>query len=163
MITAWITDTRKVEARFDRIAPSVRDHLRKEVERLALKLVAHVKDDYLSGRALNRKTGTLSRSINELTTATDTTVTAKVGANMAAAKYAGYWEYGYSGTEAVREHLRMMTQAFGRPVKDPRAITVSAHSRRVNNPGRPFLRPALADMKSEIVANISRAIKPALK
>ena len=157
MITAWIEGDRALQARFERIPETVRDRLRKTVESLALNLVASVQRSYLSGQALKAPTGTLRRSINEKTTATDTTVEASVGPNMAVAKYAAFQEFGYHGTESVREHLRLIKQAFGRPIAAQK-VTVSAHTRKVNYGGHPYMRPAFETMRPQIVAEISRVV-----
>ncbi|MFX6778543.1 hypothetical protein ABTH52_20150, partial [Acinetobacter baumannii] len=60
-------------------------------------------------------------------------------------KYGRIHEYGFSGTVAVRESLRQVNKAFGRPIQT-REVAVRAHSRRVNLPARSFLRSALHDL-----------------
>ena len=158
MITAWIEGDKALQARFDRIPDTVRERLRKTVESLALTLVASVQRSYLSGQSLKVKTGTLRRSINEKTTTTETSVEAAVGPNMKEAKYAAFHEFGYHGTESVREHLMLIKQAFGKPIT-PQQVTVGAHSRKVDYAGKPFMRPAFDAMRPQIVSEISRVVE----
>lgn len=63
--------------------------------------------------------------------------------------YAAIHEFGFSGSQSVPQHERMMTQAFGRPM-DPRLVTVQAHVRFMRIPARPFLGPAVRDNRSKI-------------
>jgi hypothetical protein len=77
-------------------------------------------------------------------------------------KYARPHEYGFHGTVDVREHMRTIKQAFGRPIEPGRGHG-SAHSMKMNLPERSFLRSALMDMESagtirnEMEAAVSRA------
>ena len=75
-------------------------------------------------------------------------------------EYAGYHEYGFTGVEQVRDHYRTITQAFGRPIS-AREVFVRAHQRNVNYPGRPFMRPALAEMVPKITTKLEQAIREA--
>ena len=56
-----------------------------------------------------------------------------------------------------------MTVAFGRKVNDHRQISVRAFSRQIKYAARPFLRPALAEMKPEIVKGMEQALRDAAK
>ena len=72
-------------------------------------------------------------------------------------------EFGFSGTQNVRESLRTVKQAFGRPISPVEAI-VRAHSRKVDLPERSFLRSALRELEqagvlaAETNAAIARAV-----
>lgn len=125
----------------------MRAALKDGVTRLAFKLEAKVKGDKLSDQVLHVRTGRLRRSINTRIEQQGSSVIGYVGTNVV---YAKRQEYGFVGTETVRQHLRMMTQAFGKPVKDPHKVEVKAHARKVNYPAHSFLRSALADMDDEI-------------
>ena len=58
--------------------------------------------------------------------------------------YAIVHEEGFSGSVNVPAHQRRITQAFGRDI-EPRTITVSAHTKNMNIPARPYLGPSLDD------------------
>ncbi len=158
MFTVNQLDNNKVQVQLGQIVPSLRDKLRQEVSKLGYDLQAHIVKDYLNGQALNRKTGKLANSINVVNRNSDNEIVSIVGANMSKAKYAAFWEYGFSGAVSVKQHLRTITQAFGREIA-PETINVSAHSRNINQAARPFIHPALNDMRSEIVQRITAAVK----
>jgi hypothetical protein len=60
----------------------------------------------------------------------------------------------------VKEHLRMQTVAWGRPI-NPIEVSVRAHSMRMNLPEKSFLRSSLADMHDEIIAALELAVNGA--
>ncbi len=126
------------------------------VHALGLDLLKLVKENYLSGQALGVRSGRLRRSVNERFTADASTFTSSVGTNVS---YARFWELGFTGLEEVKEHMRMMTTAWGKPVANPRQVLVRSHQRKVNQEPRSFLQPALADMKNEIRARLVGAIE----
>ncbi len=156
MIRAYLVGEKEVIAKLDRLYPDVRARLRVTVEKMAVKLAGLVKSNYLSGQSLQNRTGHLRASVNERMQVTDNEVAALVGPNT---PYAAYQEFGFSGSVSVKEHLMLMTQAWGRPLAAPRQVTVSAHSRNVNYAGHPYMRPALASMRDEIRAEIERAVR----
>lgn len=137
----------------DSMSSKLHERLVRVVERLSIELQAHVKQNKLSGQVLKNRTGTLRRSINRRVTVTPTSVQASVGTNV---KYAKVHEYGFKGTVQVREHLRMIKQAWGRPIEE-REVSVRAHARKVDLPARSFLRSALRDKRAQIVFQLSEA------
>lgn len=158
MIKGWIVGDRETVAKLDTFSMVMMSSLKDGVGRLALKLLAYVKEHKLSGQALNVKTGRLRRSINQRVETTATSAYGIVGTNVA---YARRHEMGFTGTEQVRAHLRMMKQAFGRMVKNPREIMVSQHPRNVKYPAHSFLRSSLADMEPEIKAGMQQVLADA--
>jgi len=160
VIKGWLIGGEDVVAKFNSISPALSDGLQKSVGRLTLKLLREVKSNKLSGQTLNVKTGRLRRSINSRVEASGQSVAGYVGTNVS---YGAYHEYGFKGQQTVKSHLRMMTQAFGRAVKNPHKITVSAHSRNVNYPAHSFLRSALEDMASEIQITMEEDMKQTVK
>jgi len=159
VITGYVVGDTEVIARLQALPARVQSSLVSKVTALALRLVNRVKSDKLSGQVLKRRTGTLSRSINDRVAETPNEVTGSVGTNVA---YAAFHEYGYDGTEQVKQHLREIKQAFGREIS-PRSVTVSAHSRKVNYPARSFLRSALRDMDGEIRSGLAAALHEAIQ
>lgn len=160
MIKGWLVGDQELIARLERFSPELQKSLQGGVSRLALKLLAHVKEDKLSDQVLHVRTGRLRRSINQRVESSGSAVYGSVGTNVS---YARRHELGFNGTESVRAHLRMMKTAFGREVKNPRQIQVNAFSRRVNYPAHSFLRSALSDMRDEINAGLQQAVESAAK
>lgn len=130
------------------------------MERITVKLQNKIRAEKLSGQVLKVRTGKLRRSVERDVQESGQQVTGIVSDT---ASYAAAHEYGFQGTVAVREHMRTIKQAFGRPI-DEKTISVRAHSMRMNLPERSFMRSALAEMSEsgEIQAEMAAAIERAL-
>jgi hypothetical protein len=112
----------------------------------------------LSGSVLKARTGTLRASLRA-TVATGGAIAASVTAS---APYAAFQEYGFSGVENVRASARRQSRAFGRAIS-PVVVAVRAHQRRVDYPGRSYLRSALAALAPEIGQAIRAAVAQAVE
>ncbi len=138
---------------------ALRRQLNVAITRLTLMLQRDVKAQKLSGQVLNVRTGTLRRSIDYAVAETPTAIVGKVSTNV---RYGRRHEYGFSGTETVRAHLRSIKQAFGRSI-NPKTVQVASFTRSVNLPERSFLRSALQDLdqsgrvRVELEAAVRRA------
>jgi len=64
--------------------------------------------------------------------------------------YAAAHEYGMSERVNVHTHTRQQTHFFGEELDSPVTVRVHAHSRMMNLPERPYLRPALDDTIDDI-------------
>lgn len=163
-IRGEIKGDREVIADLRRFDAAARGEIQKGIGRIALKLMIRVKAQKLTGQVLNVRTGRLRRSITQRIEASASEISGIVGTNV---DYAAIHEYGFKGAVSVKQHLRLVKQAFGRPLKSPVWATVGAHSKNVSMPERSFLRSALADLKgsgaikAEIDAAITRAIEAA--
>ncbi|CAJ6333803.1 Mu-like prophage protein gpG [Burkholderia pseudomallei] len=151
---AQVKGESQVIARIKRIVPNVRNALVQRVQRLVIALQVHVVADKLSGQVLNVRTGRLRRSVNQAVTTTDTTI---IGVVSTPVEYAPPNEYGFRGVVTVKEHLRQVTQAFGKPLTTPVTATVREHPMKMNLPERSFLRTALADQRDDILHGIREA------
>ncbi|HNP41542.1 MAG TPA: phage virion morphogenesis protein [Nitrospira sp.] len=160
MIDGYLVGDREAVARFSHFGPELQSQLVKRVTRLAFALQKRVQETKLSDQVLHVRTGRLRRSINSRVEEDGARVYGFVGTNVV---YGQRHEMGFSGTENVKAHSRLMTVAFGRKVKDPRQISVRAFSRQIKYAARPFLRPALAEMKPEIVKGMEQALRDAAK
>ena len=158
MIKVEIVGDTELVQKLQAIEPKVHDSLLATITRLSIQLQANIKSQKLSGQVLNTRTGTLRRSINQRVEDTTKSITGIVGIGKDAQKYGVMHEFGLRKVERVSAHLRKIKQAFGRPIP-PMTINVSGHSRAVNYPERSFMRTALADMKGEIMAELSKAVK----
>lgn len=143
-----------VVARLQAMNGAVRSALKKTVVTEAIKVQARVMQK-LAGEVLNERTHHLHDSIHYETRETATGIFAVVGTNVV---YAAYHEYGFHGTQEVREHLRRVSVAFGRPIATVEA-NVRAHQRRVNYPARSFMRTTLAEKATEIKEAIETALE----
>jgi phage gpG-like protein len=161
MITAWLVGDKELQIKFEGMLGRVNAGLGRACLALALELMGNVMRDKLSGQVLKVRTGTLRRSITARVEDTENSVLATVGTNVA---YAARHEYGFTGTESVREHMRTITQAFGRPLKEgSKSITVHGFSRKINYPEHSFLRSALAELEPKIKTQLAQAVSEAVK
>ncbi len=151
--------TLKADAVLDRLA-ALPDRAENAVQAATADLLARLRDRVdanLSGGVLNARTGTLRASL-----AMRLDQTGGMSASLSAtAPYAAFQEYGFSGSESVRAHLRLMTQAFGRPIR-PVEAEVGPYGRRVDYPAHSYLRSALADLSVQIGDGIAAAVAEVL-
>jgi phage gpG-like protein len=157
LVTFSVNDE-KVIANLRAMGPRIRERLRQAITREAIALTRHVKEEKLSGQVLKNRTGTLRRSINFKVTEDAAGVSGSVGTGL---KYARVHEYGFNGTVSIREHLRTVKQAFGRPI-EPISVTVREHARRVKLPERSFLRSSLADRLPSLRESLRAAVAGAV-
>ncbi|UCV28113.1 hypothetical protein [Ferribacterium limneticum] len=145
---------KEVGRRFRALPEGARSRLADSVGRLVLRLQARVMRDKLSGQVLKVRTGTLRRSIDRQVITDGNVIAGVVSTNVG---YGKAHEFGGLRTETVREHLRLVKQAFGKTLKSPVWATVGAHQRTVDLPERSFLRSALKDMQKETLAELREA------
>jgi len=136
------------------------------VQRLALMLVAKVKEEKLSGQVLNVRTGTLRRSIYQQLSSNTSRVCAFVGTNV---EYAGIHEFGGTVPEVTGKLM-----VFPKPGLDERFMTATGNlkgkfarerdllvftmkHKAFTLPARSFLRSALEEMEPIILAEVNRA------
>lgn len=173
-IDGVVTGDREVRAMFSRVTPQVRQQIVKATVRITLKLMTRSVSGKLSGQVLKRRTGTLARSVTQSprTFEAGDQVVGTVGVaditgngGRAPVKYGRAHEYGFQGAVTVKQHLRLIKQAFGKPLKTPVFSTVRAHTVNVNLPERSFLRSALREMHAAgvITAEYEAAIRAGVK
>jgi phage virion morphogenesis protein len=67
-------------------------------------------------------------------------------------------QFGDNQTRQVREHVRVIREAFGKPLDTPKTVTVKAHDQRRNLPARPFIgfsaedRERIIEMLTDYIA-----------
>ena len=147
MTTGVVIGSREVASRLGGMPARLRDELRREVSDLTHELEGYIKSEKLTGQVLNVQTGRLRRSLNSRITVAGDNITGTVGTNV---EYARIHEYG--GT--VKEHLRTITQAFGRPLKRPVVVKVHAYTL----PERSFMRSGLKDRRAHIEGRLAAAL-----
>ena len=114
-------------------------------------LTAHRIRQKLTGEVLNVRTGTLRRSIGYTKAIVNgdevqSTVGSGAGFGAESVSYAAFWEYGYTGTELVRAHVRRrLTGGFS---------NVKSHARKVAQAPRSFVGSTVADRAPEYGTSI---------
>lgn len=160
-ITGVVTGDKNVIARIERITPNVRQSLTDAMLRVSIDLQGYVAKNKLSGQLLKRRTGTLAASIQHKVVSTSVSITGVVGSRInegAPLKYARIHEDGANQVVTVREHLRMMTMAFGQAVKSPRKITVRAHSAKQHVKAKRYLAGSLEENRARYLEMLDRAV-----
>jgi len=142
-ITGTVTGADEVARRFENASAQIRLRVRQVVQGLGIELQRKVKEEKLSGQVLRVQSGRLRRSVNEQTTESGDVVESTVGTPVV---YGRFWELGFDGAEQVKAHTRTAHGVVQQ---------VRAHSRTVHQAARPFLQPALAEMKDRIVERLS--------
>ena len=154
MIKAWIlsSEVDELRARFERIPDKVMQGLKPVLKELAKSLAS-------SAKALApRDKGSLRGSIYSKVTQYPDAIIARV---VAGKKSAHLMEYGFSGTEQVKAHMRKVGEVFGHQMKSPREIMIKAHCRQVNYPERSYLRWAMREMEPQIKRDMGDAVMKA--
>lgn len=129
----------------------------KGMKQAVLMAEATARSPYLSGKALNRRTGRLRNSITHDVRIRGNTVIGAIGTNVA---YGRFWELGYDGPVRVKAHARTIKQAFGRAIR-PTSVSVRSHTRQVSARPRPFLRPGLEDNMEDIRGVLAKRVEEA--
>ena len=160
MIQATLVGGRELIIKFEKFPGSLRAKLESTIKSLTFDLAKKVKQDFLSGQVLQRRTGRLSRSITTSFENDNDSFKGIVGTNVA---YGAYHEFGFTGQETVKTFQRKMTMAFGRPLIKPLIVQVRSFTRNVNYKPHPFLRPALEEMRPEIEKQINEVATNAAK
>ncbi|GLR26514.1 phage virion morphogenesis protein [Limnobacter litoralis] len=153
-ISAQVVGQERLTSNLSQFPSAVRQSLVREVTKISIDLQRKVVSQKLHGQLLRQRSGRLARSINQRVVEDDLKVTGSVGTNVS---YGKVHELG--GTFKVPQHMRMMRQAFGRPIKEPRLVTVRAHS--VTFPQRSFLQSSLDEMRNAIVSRLTAAAQKA--
>ncbi|MGH7030579.1 MAG: HK97 gp10 family phage protein [Stellaceae bacterium] len=158
MISAGLVGDRAALDRLRALPDAANAGLARAIAKLGIALQSNVQQNKLSGQVLNVRSGALKSSIDVAVEQSGAGITATVFTNL---DYAAAQEYGFSGTVNVRASLRLIQEAFGRPIA-AKAIGVGAHSRRMDLPARSFLRSALAGMAPDISAGVEDALREAI-
>lgn len=171
----------EVSLRLQQVTPRVLRALHGTVQRQVLGLLRMVKWK-LSGSVLKNRTGHLRASATSDVTDVPNGVLGRVGIYRApAAVYGRFWEYGFTGEEHVKAHLRgpakrvaaraerfaKRADAAGHNGDFYRQAAgggtlVKAHTRHVNQAPRSYLRTTLAEFRDAILAGMREAVAKAL-
>lgn len=135
--------------------------IRRTINALTLKLQRMIQEEMLSGQRLNVQSGRLRGSLASRVEEVAGVIEGTVSAGGAHVKYAFIHEFGLSAAVSIKEHLRHIKQAFGKPIT-PRDVLVKAHSRTVNFKERRFMRDSLDEIAKIVPKNINKAIERGL-
>jgi phage gpG-like protein len=137
----------KISEKLDKFSDNIADIVTKKMNQLTIKLTNKIKKDKLSGNVLKVQTGRLRNSIHNNVINLGSKIIGEVSTNV---KYAAIHEYGFSGTETVKAHLRKL--------KNGKQINIKSFSRNMNMPERSFMRSSLNEMKDEFITKIKEAV-----
>ncbi|MDC4953552.1 hypothetical protein OHW04_05910 [Acinetobacter baumannii] len=146
------------QVNFDEMNNRVRFEIRRTVNALTLRLQRIVQEDMLSGQRLKVQSGRLRGSVSSKVDEDKDSIEGTVGAGGALVPYAPAHEFGLNGALGVKAHLRIIKQAFGRPIS-PVQVNVKAHSRNVRFRELRFMRDSLDIVAKIVPKNIDAAIQ----
>jgi phage gpG-like protein len=164
IITAQVVGAEQVQIQLAQTSLAMQKRIRMTVNALGATLQRNVKSNYLSsgarvgkigptrGGSLGVQSGRLRRSINVSNTEDGASYSSSVGTNV---PYGAYWEKGFDrkiGAGARGGPRRNLTElaAVKYWAKHPPGMK--------HEEARPFLQPALQDMKDEIRARLASAV-----
>lgn len=153
--TVTVVGDQELRARFDSMPQRVHDRLLGAITSLALKLQNHVVQDKLSGQVLKRRTGKLAGSIHNSVQDAGTSITGRVYSS--GINYAAIHEFGGHIPERRPVNAKALHWVSGG--KDVFAM----YARAFDMPERSYLRSSLADMREEIIAGMTNAVRDAVK
>jgi phage gpG-like protein len=157
VITAYLVGDHQLLERLRSLPETIGSRLVGKITELGIELQRNVQQERLSGQVLNTRSGALRSSIDLRIDRSAARVTASVFTDL---RYGAAHEYGFAGTVGVKDGLRRIKEAFGRPIAE-KLISVRAHERRMNLPERSFLRSALDDMTPAISEAVDAALAEA--
>jgi len=178
MIKATVVGDERINVALGNMPGNVTQSVAARLQKVLFTLEGNVKSKKLSGQALHVRTNRLRSSIHASDVMiTGDNISGTVGTNVA---YAAYHEYGFTGTENVREHLRKIKQsailhmtgkragtinkAATSRLQGPQQIcTVKAHTRKVNYPEHSFLRSQMKEDADFIKEQIALGAKEGAK
>ena len=144
MSVEWNGDEveRQLRARLSRNMRQAALYVKGQVQRSINRGNADGSDPSAPGESPKKVTARLFQSIATDQRESPLEITGVVGTNV---EYAKRLEYGFTGTERVSPHTRLIKSVFGRKLPFPMYVNVGGYSRNVDQAPRPFLRPGLAD------------------
>ncbi len=162
-ITGQLIGDRELVAKFGQLSPKVHLRLVKAMHAAMTRLQAYVQSAKLSGQVLHVRTGAGRRSVGEFVEDLAEEVLGKVGIPSGPTLvYMRAHEFGFDGTVSVKEHLRRIKEAFGRPIP-PTDVTVGAHTRTMHLAERRWLRSAFDEFRDAIRAVLQQAVSEAVR
>ena len=157
-VTSEIIGDKKVITRFQNLPSNMANRITRAMDKIAIYLVAYVKENKLSGQVLRRRTGTLSRSIRGTVEQQAGQVVGNITSRdkgNAPLPYAVFWENGFTGTQNVRAHVRKMASGG--------EASVRAFVRNVHQIARPFFAPTLKENQNYIRDQLNKAVSEELQ
>ena len=169
MISGYLIGDRQLVARLGRLPDAIKQEVSQTIDALGLRLINNVVTQKLSGQVLKRKTGRLASSIfrgapdtRSRFELTGTTATSYVGTNVT---YGRTWEYGADVKAYTVRPVKAKALHFfiGGQEVFAKYANIPAHHLKA----KPFLAPALEEMKplimTELTAALNRAAQKAMK
>lgn len=126
----------------------------------ATELASYIKSEKLSGQVLHRRSGDLSASVHPIKEQTAGSTSGGAGGGRGV-PYAKIHEFGFNGTEQVREYARMQTMAWGKRITPVQAI-VRAHSRNMVMPKRSYMVSSFEEQAPRGIEMLRAAVKEAI-
>lgn len=150
------SDADRVIQDFAEAAPRIEIALRRQLMAEIVDLANYSAENKLSGQLLQSRSGRLRRSLlaSPEVDSVSGMVTGSIGTD-SSVPYGAIHEFGFDGSENVREYLRR--------TKAGRMAAVRSHTRQMHMPERLYLRSALEERMQQLVANLQQALSEAVQ
>ncbi len=137
-------------------APRIELAVRRQMISEMMDLASYSAEEKLSGQILQPRSGALRRALlaSPAVESISGMAIGTVGVD-SSVPYGAIHEFGFEGTESVREYMRR--------TKTGRMAPVRAHSRQMYMPQRSYLRSAIGDRLQQIAANLQQAVSEAVE
>jgi phage gpG-like protein len=160
MIGLQITGTEQVLEKLGAVTGKVRVAAKSSLDMWARELAGYIKAEKLSGQVLNRRSGSLSDSVNKGDTVdTGSTISGVVRAGLDV-PYAKIHEYGglIPAHIVVATNAKALCFSVGGVTRFAKSVQIPA----VNMPERSYMRSRLQDKAPDGIAELRAAVKEAI-
>ena len=149
MISAALIGDKSLIERLGRVAPAMKKEVDATVMKLGFELQARVQTQKLTGQVLHVRTGRLKSSITQRFESTAEMATSIVGTNVS---YGVMWEKGIAAHDVVPVKAKALRFEIGGQIFFRKKVHIPAQA------ARPFLEPALQEMRPQIVDELQKAL-----
>ena len=149
---------RKTADKIEKYAPQIRARLKEDLGTFLIYLQGYIKERKLTGQVLHVQSGTLRRSVHVFQEESAESVSGFVATGKDA-PYGAIHEFG--GSFVIPGHRRTITEAFGKPLKSAKTITV--HQHLATFPERSFMRTSLRENRGRFQEMTQGSVQAVLK
>jgi hypothetical protein len=158
MITGHLVGVEEVLSWLRATPETVDTGLARAITRLGIELQRRIQENELSGRSLAGRFGSLTSNVDLRIDQTADAVAATVSRDSGSP----IGEKGFTGRSGLKDNLRHIKKAIGRPLLGKMFIT-QARNRQTALPESSFLRLALEEMTPSIHDEVEAALSEAVK
>lgn len=116
-------------------------------KKLGKNITKNIQDNELNNQLVKIRTGNLRNNIKSKIISNQKDFYINIYYDNNKVQYWKKLEFGFNGVETVKQHMRFMSIAWGRPMKNPRDVLIRTHQRKIDFKERRFIRSNLEKNK----------------